>query len=209
MNAPLSNRIQQTIYCFYTVYRQGITSYRENNNQFCHNYKHEEMALVSFQYLESPFSRRIGSYPAFIENDAIPSPSKPYFKGSNSIPVGHPSYYIRKCIQEEIKGNEECQGVYPGNLEVSQLHKYEELCNRFVNAGVEKQLHDVESILDCSSKQYIKSTNPFSNSLSVISFESTRFIIPPHSGFFNGDISDFLQQNHPFQYDVVSMSFLI
>lgn len=167
------------------------------------------MALVSFQYLESPFSRRIGSHPAFIENNVIPSPSKPYFNGSDSIPVGHPSYHIRKCIQEEVKGNEGCQGVYRGNMEVSQLHKHEALCNRFVNAGLEKQLHDIESILDCSSKLYIESIHPFTNALSVIPFESTHFIIPPKCAFFNGDISDFLKQKHPFQYDIVYMSILV
>ena len=60
------------------------------------------MEIVSFQYLQKPFTRSFGKDNEYVENEAFPAPIKPYFKGTNEIPENHPSIVIRKCIQQEL-----------------------------------------------------------------------------------------------------------
>lgn len=164
------------------------------------------MEIVSFQYLQKPFTRAFGKDNEYVENEAFPVPVKPYFKGTNEIPENHPSIVIRKCIQQELNQQKKSQDKYPGNNSKSLLHTHESLCSQFIDSLIQQSLKDYSWLFTISGNS-IQHQNPFSNPLAIIPFQQQQFIIPSHCAFYNGDIFEFLKKKHAFQYDIVTSSF--
>ncbi len=161
------------------------------------------MEIVSFQYLQKPFSRSFGKDNEYVENEAFPIPIKPYFKGTNEIPTNHPSKTIRKYIQQELSQQDKSTDKFPGNNSKSILHIHEELCNQFIKSLLQQSLKDTNQLFKISENS-IQHQSPFSNPLTVIPFQQQHFIIPKDCAFYNGNIFEFVKEKHPFQYDIVS-----
>lgn len=165
----------------------------------------ERMSVASFQYLKHPFSRSFGESGEWFEEDSYPSPLKPYFKGSNCIPEDHPSKSVRKLIHDEVAPASEIPAAFPGNTFTSKLHKHEELFRRFMESMKRNEVPLQDEWIQTVENDAIMTVQPFSDTLDVIHFENHDFVVPEKSGFFIGDILNFLKHPVPCQFDIVGI----
>lgn len=163
------------------------------------------MEYFSFQYLKKPFCRSFGEKEVYSETVACMPPTKPYFKGDSNIPIDHPSRMIRNTICEELGVNKDSKEIYPGNANTSVLHQHSDMCRLFLET-IQKQTlpESIHSLFTIGSNR-IQLSQPFANPLIIIPSNTNHYIIPPQCGFFNGDIFDFIQNQHPFKYDIVRL----
>lgn len=166
------------------------------------------MSIISFQYLLKPFNRVLQGNSIFVEENAFPPPTKPYFKGTDVIPNQHPSKRIRSAIHNELGSRVLPEATYPGNVKKSELHMHTDICNQLIQAIYKNRVSGINSIFSFTENKCIYSVNPFASPLSVIPFNTDYFVIPAKCGFYNGDVFDFLKEKHAFSYDIVVSRFV-
>lgn len=156
----------------------------------------EEHFPISVQFLQRPFNRVIKEEDLFEERDAFPVPVKPYFKGSNDIPDDVPTREIRKQVAAILGFKQGSEETYLGNTHKSDLHYHEEL---FEQLKQYISMHSVENI-DSSTFSSIPTFLPKTQFISTPSF---KYILPQGSGFWNGNVFDFLKHPVREKFDIV------
>ena len=156
----------------------------------------DEHFPISVQFLQRPFNRVIKEEDLFEERDAFPVPVKPYFKGSNDIPDDVPTREIRKQVAAILGFKQGSEETYLGNTHKSDLHYHEEL---FEQLKQYISMHSVENI-DSSTFSSIPTFLPKTQFISTPSF---KYILPQGSGFWNGNVFDFLKHPVREKFDIV------
>ena len=156
----------------------------------------DEHFPISVQFLQRPFNRVIKGESLFEERDAFPVPLKPYFKGSNEIPEDVPTKEIRKRIASILGSKQKAEETFVGNTHTSDLHYHEDLFEQLKQYLSRHQVEGIDSKTFSSVPTFLPKTQ-------YISTPSFKYILPQGSGFWNGNVYDFLKCPVNEKFDIV------
>ena len=155
---------------------------------------------VVFQFLKHPFPKTLWKDAEGNEDVICPPPQKPYLNGTDDIPPQHPSFAIRKLIKDHLPKDIHQEGSFPGNKNVSLLHKCKEKIADLQNT-LSKQLVQHICLLTPSAFQ---STPDFYSESKTIPVKDKTITLPADSGYYNGDVFEFLKGSYPCGFDIVA-----
>ena len=159
----------------------------------------DEHFPISVQFLQNPFNRIIKEEVWFEERDAFPVPFKPYFKGSNDIPEDVPTKELRKRIALILGSKQGVEEKFMGNTHTSDLHYHEDLFDQLKQYIQTHQVDNIDSSTFSSIPTFFPKTQ-------YISTPSCQYIIPQGSGFWNGNVYDFLKHPINEKFDIVNIA---
>ena len=156
----------------------------------------DEEDCISVQFLLNPFNRIVEEDGHFEEKDAFPPPSKPYFKGSDVIRNDIPTKWIRKRIASVLAPKQVSGEEFAGNMHVSDLHFHEKLLDEVDGAIADKDFIRTDTHSFSSFPVFYPSTY-------ILPTPSSNFVLFKGSGFYNGDVFEFLKHPVNVAFDIV------